>query len=1172
MRICIIFLIFIFYSAHSFSQNHKLKEIMNSSSNFNEICKKADKLLSRPELENLGFRRLFHLGKRKKTNLDNARMRYERWKWYWRDRLDENGNFPDLQRLSSIYDEALSNAQRSGHFRSAPNWKHEGPVRNTGGYWGMGRTTHIAFHPYEPNTFFVASPNGGLWKTVDGGKNYSSITENIPYQPVGIVVIDPNQTNTMYITLGEKEGWWQYGLGVYKTTNGGQTWTTTGLNWKLTDSRVIFALEMNPLNSKSLIAATSAGLYRTYNGGTNWTRIRTENFSDVKFKIGDTTTIYAAINDYWGSCEILKSTNAGNSWSQISIFNQQKAFLKLYTTPADPEYLAINQSVDGKRNFLLSKNSGANISFVSEMPENLTFLISPTNKNILYCGYVVLYRSDDGGKNWNQISNWYGGTGLPEVHADHHYAAFHPLQKNNLFFCCDGGIYRYAESANSFTELCNGLPISQFYKMAISSGTPPLMVMGSQDNGGFVRRTNGSWGNTNGGDAMWQLIDPNNSNVGYTEYWGGTAVYRTTNGFNSLTEISQNIPGTPQGDWVTPFAFNPKNTKAFFIGYEDIFVSYDRGDHFTKLTNNLTGAVDKELSNLELNAADSNWILAAHSNILYSSKDYGKTWTNTNLSSGERISDIEMHPSQSTRAWVTRSGLSQANKIFTTSDKGKTWLNITGNFINTPVLSITFDEPTNTLFTGTDVGVFYTDADLINWQIYGNNMPKTSITDLDIHAGTRSLYASTFGRGVYSINLPDCYPTEIQLSCSINKANFVQIDSQKVCIGDTIRFKTIQNYIDGQYKWTGPSKLDTTLLGTQFSPELAIKSLSQTGLYILQFTSKDACVKTDTIFLKVYSKPIVKIIPSHLYFDCNHKSITLSAGKDSIYTYNWNYGGITDTQHQISVNDTGTYNLKIKHDLSGCIVSDSIHLSSVKDPTTEYETTDVNCYGDKTGSLSISVKDGQAPYKIMCSNGDSTNLIQNLEAGDYFIIVTDANKCMVQDTLSIHQPDSISVNISLSEISTGVYELRLQVIGGTVPYTYLIEKSITHEFIGNDSILVNLLPDIYNIEIRDHNNCIWKLEGFIIKEPNSNIEVSKNALYLYPNPAKELLNVEAMFLRNKNVQIEVLNYDGKSILKKTMENFTGKYSIKLDGINQGQYLLEITSDKYRSDKTFKIIR
>ncbi|MBK8153132.1 MAG: hypothetical protein IPK61_08820 [Saprospiraceae bacterium] len=87
---------------------------------------------------------------------------------------------------------------------------------------------------------------------------------------------------------------------------------------------------------------------------------------------------------------------------------------------------------------------------------------------------------------------------------------------------------------------------------------------------------------------MWQLIDPNNSNVGYTEYWGGTAVYRTTNGFNSLTEISQNIPGTPQGDWVTPFAFNPKNTKAFFIGYEDIFVSYDRGDHFTKLTNNLT--------------------------------------------------------------------------------------------------------------------------------------------------------------------------------------------------------------------------------------------------------------------------------------------------------------------------------------------------------------------------------------------------------------------------------------------------------------------------------------------------------------------------------------------------------------------------------------------------------
>lgn len=170
------------------------------------------------------------------------------------------------------------------------------------GEWGV---PHIDFHPTQQGTFYVAAPNGGLWKTTNGGLNYVSLGEDLPQQPVGVVIVDQKNPNNIFISLGEKEGWWQYGLGVYKSTDGGISWKATGLNWKLTDNKVLYGLEMNSKNSNILIAATNDGLYKTFNGGTSWIKIRNENFSDVKYHPTDTSIVYAAINDYWGAVKFL---------------------------------------------------------------------------------------------------------------------------------------------------------------------------------------------------------------------------------------------------------------------------------------------------------------------------------------------------------------------------------------------------------------------------------------------------------------------------------------------------------------------------------------------------------------------------------------------------------------------------------------------------------------------------------------------------------------------------------------------------------------------------------------------------------------------------------------------------------------------------------------------------
>ncbi|MFN8281368.1 MAG: T9SS type A sorting domain-containing protein [Saprospiraceae bacterium] len=725
-----------------------LKKYIEGGRTFDEIYRKASRLLRE---ENESENNAQKPGKATRYMPEEEFFRLERWAWYWRDRTHADGTLGDPGEQFKIYQNLK--AEQATYRSSDPAWKHEGPTRNTGGYWAMGRTTHVDFHPTDNKTFFIAAANGGVWKTTNGGQSYTSLGENLPQQAVGIVIVDPRNTSNLYITLGEKDGWWQYGLGVYKSTDGGKTWNPTGLSYKLTDNKVIYGMVMHPQNSNILLASTNNGIYKTVDGAITWTKVRTEDFSDIKYKYNNPNVLYAARNDYWGSCEVFQSTDGGDNWKQITSFNKQKSFFRLVTTPADPEYIGINASEDGQRSFYLSKDGGSKFEFICNPPENAVFFISPYETNVMYCGSVRVHKSYDGGFSWTQLTEYYNDGTHAEVHADHHYVGFHPRDKHLLYFCNDGGLHQYNESIEIWAELSQGLPITQFYKMAISTNTPPSLIGGSQDNGGWIRRSNGSWGNTNGGDAMWQLIDPSNAKIGYTEYWGGRAVYRTTDNFLNLTDLHGNLPADIQGQWVTPFSLNPKNPRTFLIGYHEVFISPDRGNSFKQISSGLTGAEDKDLRNVEMSPVDSNIIAASYANQLYLTYDYGKNWTKTTLPTNFDISSIEFHPTDANRMWITRAGLG-TYKVMESRDKGKTWKSISAGFVNTAALVVRYDLASDQLFVGTDIGLFTSDADKINWAYYGTGLPNTSVTDIELHQATRRMYISTYGRGFYSIELP----------------------------------------------------------------------------------------------------------------------------------------------------------------------------------------------------------------------------------------------------------------------------------------------------------------------------------------------------------------------------------------------------------------------------------
>ena len=200
---------------------------------------------------------------------------------------------------------------------NAGTWTEIGPttipVNITGQPNGMGRINALGFHPTDANTVWAGAPNGGLWKTTDGGNSWTmQNTDFLGTLGVSAIAIDPTNTNIIYLGTGDRDGGDSQGLGVYKSTDGGTTWnlSSTGLG-----NRTVGMFIMDPGNSSVIVAATNGGIYKTTNAGANWTRTSptTNNFRDIRFRPGDFTTQYATESgDFW------RSTDSGNSWNAIT--------------------------------------------------------------------------------------------------------------------------------------------------------------------------------------------------------------------------------------------------------------------------------------------------------------------------------------------------------------------------------------------------------------------------------------------------------------------------------------------------------------------------------------------------------------------------------------------------------------------------------------------------------------------------------------------------------------------------------------------------------------------------------------------------------------------------------------------------------------------------------------
>ncbi len=720
--------------------------------------------------------------KGKKIEKGKGYKQFKRWEWFWEQRVSPQGEFPEQgmeMREWELYQKEHNIAQQRTEATTA-DWSFMGLTSSAGGYEGIGRINCVAFHPTVANTFYVGSPGGGVWKTTDGGSTWACLTDNLPVLGVTNIAIDPTNANTIYIATGDGYGNFDTkSVGILKSTDGGATWNTTGLSWTQTQQRVIGSMAIHPTNPQILLAATSVGIYKTTNGGSTWSQITTFHTQDIKFKPGDPTTVYAT--SYGGtSANVYRSTDTGSTFTKVTSYTTFNR-INLAVSPANTALvvaLCSKASDQGFGGLYTSTNSGASFAVKYNASTknllgwsatgndaggqgwyDLSVVVSPTNASLIFVGGVNTWKSTDGGTTFNLNTAWTSGStynpnNVAVVHADKHYHAYNALN-GYLYECNDGGIYRTTNSGTSWTDLSNGLGITQFYRLSNAQTDGNQILGGAQDNGTKKRGTTGAWTMATGGDGMEAIIDYSNSSYMYASYAQGV-IYRSTNGFttSSYTEISANIPGTPTGAWVTPYVMSGTNSSTLYAGYRDVYKTTNRGTSWTKISTSLSTS---DLISLAVAPNNDNTIYAASYSKIYRTTNGGTNWTDISAGlpfSSANMTYITVHPTNSQTLYVTFSGYSSGNKVFKSTNGGTSWTNISGTLPNLPANCVTIDKNGNeALYVGCDVGVFYRDATMTDWVVYNQGLPNVIINELEIQYSTGKLRAATYGRGVWQSSL-----------------------------------------------------------------------------------------------------------------------------------------------------------------------------------------------------------------------------------------------------------------------------------------------------------------------------------------------------------------------------------------------------------------------------------
>jgi photosystem II stability/assembly factor-like uncharacterized protein len=796
-----VFLGFILLNSFIFSQNNNQFFLENDKqdkeSNFYDIQTSFN------EYENLkNVKRGYYVENGVKTKSPGWKL-FKRWEWFWEQRIDiSTGEFPNTN--SAIEYAKINDGLRKTSLMNE-NWVNLGTNNSEGGYAGIGRINCIAFHPSDNNTFWVGSPSGGIWKTTNMGNDWTILNNNEAVLGVSDIAVnnDYSISNTLYIATGDRDGgsMWSLGggqaadnvsIGILKSTDGGSTWNQTGLIFNQSTGAKVYRLLIHPSDNNMLIASTTAGIYKTIDGGENWTNVNPNRISDMEFKPGNPNIVYGTTTGY-SNVYLAKSTNAGDSFSFTIPGESNGGYRGELAVSADNSevvYIIAANNSGGLTDVFKSTNSGVDFtalgansksmlgyysngggSNIGQGTYDLCIVVSPSDANTVYIGGINTWKSTDGGVTWAINNMWtnsifYNFDNAPEVHADKHALAFQ--NGTTLFEGNDGGVYRTTNGGASWTDLSNGLVISQLYRIGVSQTNASTVLTGLQDNGSKLFN-GGFWTDVKGGDGMECIVDYSNPKYMYATYVQGQISRSGNGGLSFPYDISAKIPGgKPVGAWVTPYIIDPINSLTLYAGYDKIWKTTDRGSNWQTASQVLSPS--QKLRSLAIAPTNNNVIYTADHTNMWKTTDGGATdWSTISLpvEVTNSLTYIAVHASDPNIVWITFGGYSQGLKVYESTNGGSSWTNISEGLPNIPVMCIVQNKSVtdkNNLFVGTDNGV-YTKDGINNWVEYSSGLPNAVVTELEIfydtEGGPDKLIAGTYGRGLWETEILSPLPVEL---------------------------------------------------------------------------------------------------------------------------------------------------------------------------------------------------------------------------------------------------------------------------------------------------------------------------------------------------------------------------------------------------------------------------
>jgi photosystem II stability/assembly factor-like uncharacterized protein len=664
---------------------------------------------------------------------DGDYVKYKRWKSFWENHLTEEGYLGDFTGTTNN-SRGLDETNACNGDEYIVNWTNLNYTSNMGWQIDQGRTSSMAFHPTDVNTFYVGAAFGGLWKTTDGGSSYSILNDDLPLSAISGIAIDPLNPDNIAISLSDIVWYGPSSIGIYLSNDGGATFSPSALTWEISEGKKVYYMDQDPSNGNNLIIATSIGLFKTSDFFNTTTLVQSGNMRHVTYSFSNSDLVFAG----GSNGQFYRSSDGGDSFTLISDFGNGQVRIAVPLISNSSNVVATNGTY-------LQKSIDNGLTFSTEnLPEdNMVVEFAPQSETILNVGNFEVYKSTDFGASFNAASQWLGNGGLPFIHVDQRNVFVNPLNTDHVYFCNDGGIFRFNNTTNEFVNLSGGLIITQYYDIAVSQSNEFVLGGGSQDNGNIFRESDGTWNcYAQTGDGMGQEIDPTDFSTRYWSYQNG-ALRRWQN--NSNSGIAP--PGKDgNGDWETPFKLDPNNSDRLIVAYDSVYASNDQGDSWTAVGGSVTTG---NLHQLAISASNSNKIYVSRNDIVYSNDGTASNWTSHTTPFSQKITDLEVDPLNEDIIYISYGGYIDGKKIYKSEDGGINWTNITLNLPNLPFLSLELYENTaGGIFVGTYGAVYYMDNSTSEWRKFGC-IPNTAVNDIEIQYLTDKIYIGTHGRGIF---------------------------------------------------------------------------------------------------------------------------------------------------------------------------------------------------------------------------------------------------------------------------------------------------------------------------------------------------------------------------------------------------------------------------------------